>query len=132
MSKYQGQESPDDFEPIVSRLLDKSAYTDPLELDRRKRRVLARVNSQGGRRIYMRSRIATILAVAGFAAGSGGALAIASSGSTNAQQSAAIGQYCHKKDRDDCKEHHHQHCTKQNRDRDEDHDCDRQEHHGGD
>jgi hypothetical protein len=122
MSKHQGQEFPDDLEPIVSRLQDKSAYADPLELDRRKRRVLARLNSPGGRRIQMRSRIATILAVAGLAAGSGGALAIASSGSTNAQQSAAMGQYCHKRDRDDCgcKKGHEceHHCKKHHK-----HDC---------
>jgi hypothetical protein len=148
MSDYRGQEFPDEFAPIVSRLLDKSAHTDPLELDLRKRRVLARLNLHRGRRSYMRSRIATVLAIAGFAAGSGGALALANSGSTNAPQSAAMGQYCLKKDRDDCgcKKHHpecHHHKCKDRddcnckgrdngkcedhhcRDRDHDHDCDR-------
>ena|SRR5437763_1945988 len=88
-----GQQFPDELKPVVSRLLDKGAYTDPLELDLRKQRLMARINSRGGRRTYMRSRIATVLAVIGLVGGSGGAFALAGGGSGGGTGGPASGQY---------------------------------------
>jgi hypothetical protein len=105
MSKHQdrGQQFSGELEPVVSRLLDKSAYTDPLDLDLRKQRLMARLNPRGGRRTYMRSRIATVLAIMGLLGGSGGAFALASSGSNGSTGGPAFGQYGgHHR----CKKHH--------------------------
>jgi hypothetical protein len=135
MSEHHDHQVPDDLEPIVSRLRDKTPYADPLELDRRKQRVLARLRSPRGTRWSFRYRIATILAVVGFAAGSGGAIALATSGSTGMAGGAAMGQYCnhHKLDGDhdhDCDHFHHHHCNRHKLDGDRDHDCDHLgEHH---
>lgn len=123
VSEHHEHHVPADLQPVVSRLLDKAAYADPLELDRGKQRVLARLRSHRGPRWSLRSRLVTVLAIAGFAASSGGAIALASSGSTGAQGGASIGQYCRRHDRDHghC-EHHPYHCHLKH------HDC-KHEHH---
>jgi hypothetical protein len=90
-----GQQFPADLEPIVTRLLDKSTYTDPLNLDFRKQRLLARLNPRGGRRTYMRARIATVLAVIGLVGGSGGAFAVANSGGSSTGGAASHQYKCH-------------------------------------
>jgi hypothetical protein len=101
MSKHHnhGQQFPDELQPVVSRLLDKSAYSDPLDLDLRKQRLMARLNSRGGRRTYMRARIATILAIVGLVGGSGGAFALAGSGGGSSGGVASHVYRCH---------HHHE------------------------
>ena len=111
MSEYPGQHSPDELDPLVSRLLDKRAYSDPLELDNRKQRVITRMSTRRGKWSLMRTRVATGATIAAFLAGSGGALAFANSGTSGSPQGATTGQYCKSHDREHGKcEHHPYHC----------------------
>jgi hypothetical protein len=92
MSDPRHDQLPDDLRPVVSRLQAERLESDPVELDQLKQRVIKRMNRQG--RTTMKSRLATGLTLFALVAGSGGALAIGSSGGGHAvKKNAATSQY---------------------------------------
>jgi hypothetical protein len=104
MSGRYEERLPEELEPVAERLRAERMEVDPLQLDRLKRRVLARHTSPRGRLSFMKTRIATALTIIGLAAGTGGALAIAAGGHGNG--GAANGQYRPGKGCGD-RNHHH-------------------------
>jgi hypothetical protein len=88
------ERQPEDLEGIASRLRQERVQVDELELDRLKRRALARFYSGGGRRDWLRSRLAAVVASLAVAGASGGAIAIAQIDShPNTHGGAASDQY---------------------------------------
>ena len=71
---------PSDLEPIAAQLRENRTEADALQLDSLKRRAVAQSISRHGRALPMKSRIATVLTIAGMAVGAGGAVAIAAAG----------------------------------------------------
>jgi hypothetical protein len=113
MAGQYDEHLPNELEPIAARLRAERVEADPLRLDSLKQRLMTKNNSRQGRPTFMKSRIATILTVVGLAAGTGGALAIASEGNHGGNGGADHGQYCDKKGEDHdhgkCERHHHHH-----------------------
>ena len=113
---------PSDVEQVAEILHAHRASPDSAELDRLKKRSLARFLSHGPRRRSLKTHLAAVLAVVGLVAGSGGALAIAGSGSSN---SAAYAQYCpphfHKK-HGKCVRNHKKHHHKKHHEHEKKHD----------
>ena len=64
----------------------------PVELDTVKRGVLAKATRQGGRGMFLRSRLAVLL-IAGLVASGGGAV-LAASGGSSSNGSSSNSQYC--------------------------------------
>ena len=88
------QRPPEDLEGIASRLREERAQVDELELDRLKRRALARFSAGGRRRGSLRSQLAAVLATLAVVGASGGAIAIAQLDShPNSHGGAASDQY---------------------------------------
>ena len=119
MNHREDDRLPEELRDVAQRLRAERAELDPLGMDDVKRRVLtrARGEQQGGG--YMKSRLATLVTVMALLGGTGGALAVADSGSgDHGQGSAAKGEYwpgkgCgdfkHNHDRDGCPTPHHKH-----------------------
>lgn len=85
---------PSDLEGIAARLREQRVDPDPIALDQLKQRALAQFNAYNGRRTFMRSRLATIMAGLALVAGAGGAVAIAQAGNpANPHGGAADTQY---------------------------------------
>jgi hypothetical protein len=100
---------PDDLAPVARRLEQSRAEVDPLTLDQIKMRAMTRARNQPRRTTLMKSRIATIFAVAALCGGTGGALAVAGGFSSNSGRgSASWNEYCghhHRAGEKDCKAH---------------------------
>jgi hypothetical protein len=97
---------PDDLEPIAQRLTA-GREQDPIALDQLKQRLMATGRPRPRRFPLMKSRIATVLTVFGLIGGTGGALALAGTGSSHGVNGgAADGQYHHH-----CP-HHRPHCMR--------------------
>jgi hypothetical protein len=107
MSDRNCDQLPDDLEQIARHLRAGRAHADPLQLDRLKQRLMAQSESRPRRLTFMKSRIATVLTVLGLVGGTGGALALAGTGSSGGPHGgAASGQYRPGKGCGD-KNHHH-------------------------
>jgi hypothetical protein len=65
----------------------------PIEIDRVKRGVLAKAARQGGRGMFLRSRLSVALIVIGLV-GTGGGAVLAASGGSSSQGSSSHNQYC--------------------------------------
>jgi hypothetical protein len=106
MSDHADDQLPDELRPVISRLRAERLDSDPVELDQLKRRVINRVNRQGRTGGFMKSRLATGVTLLALIGGSGGAVAIGTTGgaSVASKQKAAQSQYtpgkktvkCHK------------------------------------
>jgi hypothetical protein len=98
---------PDDLQPVAARLRADRPQADPVRLDQIKQQVIVRSAAQQRRPVFMRSRIATVLTVLALGGGTGGAIAIAHSGSSGGPGGgAASGQYRPGKGCGD-RNHHH-------------------------
>ena len=94
MSDHLDDQLPDELRPVVSRLRAERLDSDPVELDQLKRRVINRVNRQGRTGGFMKSRMATGLTLLALIGGSGGAVAIGTTGgATPSRHKAAQSQY---------------------------------------
>lgn len=101
MSPRPEPELPDDLRVVAERLRRERAEASSLELDRVKRRVLARAAAHERRPAVIWSRITAALTTLALLAGAGGAVALSGLDShANTQGGAANHQY-----------HHHKYCT---------------------
>ena len=82
---------PDELEFVVDLLRAQRPQADPLQLDQIKQRAIAQADQPRRPLGLAKPRIAAILTILGLAAGTGGALAVATSSSPN--RGAASGQY---------------------------------------
>ena len=83
----------DQYEPIERRLRAERAELSAIELDQVKRSVLAGAGRRGGKRMTLKSRLATGLLLVGLVGTSGGAV-LAASGGSSSKGSSANSQYC--------------------------------------
>jgi hypothetical protein len=102
---------PDELEGVAARLRADRAQADSLKFDDIKQRVIARCAGTPRRSTFMKSRFATLGTVVALIAGTGGAIAVASGGSSGGPLGgAANAQYCHGKPgpcKPPPKKHHH-------------------------
>jgi hypothetical protein len=100
MKEPEERRVPGDLEEVAARLSASRAQADPLQLDHIKRTVIARNSRQRqGGFAFMKSRFATVFTLVALLGGTGGAIAIGSSGSSGGPEGgAANAQYCNAKD----------------------------------
>ena len=92
---HRHDELPEDLHGVDRRLRASRPDIDPLRLDQIKQQVLHRSDLGTHRGALLKSRLATMLTIAGLLGGTGGAVALAGGpSSTDKSKGASHGEYC--------------------------------------